>query len=53
MIKKSRFSGSRNLRRFFIMYSKFYGPYRTAARHAQDTGLGADHIGFRTVLVKS
>ena len=35
------------------MCSKFYGPYRTAARYVQDTGLGADYIGFRTVLVKS
>ena len=24
--------------------------YRPAARHAQDTGLGTNHIGFRTVL---
>ncbi len=26
--------------------------YRPAARHAQDTGLGVNHIGFRTVLNK-
>lgn len=36
----------------FLCAPNFCARYRPAARHAQDTGLGADHIGFRTVLNK-
>jgi formylglycine-generating enzyme required for sulfatase activity len=37
----------------FLCAPNFCARYRPAARHAQDTGLGADHIGFRTVLLKN
>ncbi|MDJ0637602.1 MAG: formylglycine-generating enzyme family protein [Paracoccaceae bacterium] len=33
----------------FLCSPDFCGRYRPAARHAQDTGLGTNHIGFRTV----
>jgi formylglycine-generating enzyme required for sulfatase activity len=33
----------------FLCAPNFCYRYRPAARHAQDTGLGASHIGFRTV----
>lgn len=33
----------------FLCAPDFCGRYRPAARHAQDTGLGTNHIGFRTV----
>jgi len=33
----------------FLCSPHFCGRYRPAARHAQDTGLGTNHIGFRTV----
>lgn len=33
----------------FLCAENFCMRYRPAARHAQDTGLGASHIGFRTV----
>ncbi|MGI9286934.1 MAG: SUMF1/EgtB/PvdO family nonheme iron enzyme [Pseudomonadales bacterium] len=36
----------------FLCAPNFCARYRPAARHAQDTGLGAGHIGFRTVLIK-
>jgi formylglycine-generating enzyme required for sulfatase activity len=36
----------------FLCAPNFCYRYRPAARHAQDTGLGASHIGFRTVLNK-
>lgn len=34
----------------FLCAPNYCMRYRPAARHAQDTGLGTDHIGFRTVL---
>lgn len=34
----------------FLCAPNFCRRYRPAARHAQDTGLGSGHIGFRTVL---
>jgi sulfatase modifying factor 1 len=36
----------------YLCAPNFCMRYRPAARHAQDTGLGANHIGFRTVLIK-
>ncbi len=33
----------------FLCSPDFCGRYRPAARHAQNTGLGTNHIGFRTV----
>ncbi|MGD2133844.1 MAG: formylglycine-generating enzyme family protein [Maricaulaceae bacterium] len=33
----------------FLCAPNFCARYRPAARHAQDTGLGTNHIGFRTV----
>ena len=33
----------------FLCTPNYCGRYRPAARHAQDTGLGTNHIGFRTV----
>lgn len=33
----------------YLCSSDFCARYRPAARHAQDTGLGTSHIGFRTV----
>ena len=33
----------------FLCASNYCMRYRPAARHAQETGLGTDHIGFRTV----
>ncbi len=33
----------------FLCAPNYCMRYRPAARHAQDTGLGTDHIGFRTV----
>ena len=33
----------------YLCAENFCMRYRPAARHAQDTGLGASHIGFRTV----
>ena len=33
----------------FLCSPNFCGRYRPAARHAQNTGLGTNHIGFRTV----
>ncbi len=34
----------------FLCAPNYCARYRPAARHAQDTALGAGHIGFRTVL---
>lgn len=34
----------------FLCAPNYCMRYRPSARHAQDTGLGANHIGFRTVL---
>lgn len=34
----------------FLCAPNYCQRYRPEARHAQDTGLGTDHIGFRTVL---
>jgi len=34
----------------FLCAPNYCMRYRPAARHAQDTGIGSDHIGFRTVL---
>ena len=34
----------------FLCSPDFCGRYRPAARHAQDTGLGTNHIGFRVVF---
>lgn len=34
----------------FLCAPNYCKRYRPAARHAQDTGLGTGHIGFRTVL---
>ena len=36
----------------YLCAPNFCMRYRPAARHAQDTGLGSGHIGFRTVLNK-
>lgn len=36
----------------FLCAPNYCMRYRPAARHAQDTGLGSNHIGFRTVLNK-
>lgn len=36
----------------YLCAPNFCRRYRPAARHAQDTGIGASHIGFRTVLNK-
>ncbi|RME61615.1 MAG: formylglycine-generating enzyme family protein [Alphaproteobacteria bacterium] len=36
----------------FLCAPNYCMRYRPAARHAQDTGLGTDHIGFRTVSKK-
>jgi formylglycine-generating enzyme required for sulfatase activity len=36
----------------FLCAENYCMRYRPSARHAQDTGLGANHIGFRTVLAK-
>ena len=33
----------------FLCSPNWCGRYRPAARHAQDTGMGTNHIGFRTV----
>jgi formylglycine-generating enzyme required for sulfatase activity len=35
----------------FLCAPNYCMRYRPAARHAQETGLGTDHIGFRTVSV--
>ena len=34
----------------FLCAPNYCMRYRPAARHAQDTGMGTDHIGFRTAL---
>jgi formylglycine-generating enzyme required for sulfatase activity len=36
----------------FLCSPNYCMRYRPSARHAQDTGLGSNHIGFRTVLNK-
>ncbi len=36
----------------FLCSTNYCARYRPAARHAQDTGLGSNHIGFRTILNK-
>ena len=37
----------------FLCSPDFCRRYRPSARHAQDTGIGSNHIGFRTVLNKN
>ena len=34
----------------FLCTPEFCGRYRPAARHAQNTSLGTNHIGFRTIV---